>query len=168
LLPSCRGRPESNDGKLSDQSPARSVATVVSPTDEPAQNPVEDRSQPPVALLVTGQDFGGFVRVQLTMYRLEALLPNGHFERLMSLKIAIPLRRSAEPSDYHELAAPSILSDHLEHCAVPSSGLAPHMGEQQEPPAKDPAEVPVVDTRWSAMHTTHNRPGRVTARGECS
>jgi hypothetical protein len=153
-----RGRPECNDGQLSDEPLARSVGAVVSPTDEPAQNPVEDRSQPPVALLVTGQDFGGFVRVQLTMGRPEALLADGHFERLMRLKIAIPLRRPAEPGDYHQLASPSILSDHLEHCPTSSSGLAPHMREQQEPTAKDPAGVPVIDTRRSAKHTTHDRP----------
>lgn len=93
------------------------------------------------------------------MDRLEALPRDGHFERFMSLKIAIPLRSWAEPGDDHALAASSILSDHLEHRAVPSPGFTPHMCEQQEPSAKDPAEVPVIDTDRSTKHTTQNRPG---------
>lgn len=62
-LCSRRGRPEGDDGQLGDELPARSVAAVISPPDKSAQNQVQDRSQPPVALLVPGDDLGGFVRV---------------------------------------------------------------------------------------------------------
>ena len=74
--------------------------------------------------------------------------------RFAYLQVAVPLRRAAQSGDDDQLVLGSVLAHYLQHGAIRPAGATADMGQAQEPPAEEPAEMPVIQKGGSPKQTS--------------